>query len=170
MLLSNQDRRITISSLLIPDSDLNDAGGSGGGPSNTQTPVAPQQDHSGQSDDNQASATNEGLTSQFDYRELGNRIENQVKGILEQRQSDHERNPLNLIGRRSRLSVGVFANQLELNRNDRDHLKEMVNTANFPTKYSGFKSAILTNHTASASLHNTTYRYDLINYIKNYKQ
>lgn len=161
---------MNVSFLVHPASNYSDAGGSGGGPSNTQTPVAPQQDHSGQSEDNQASATNEGLTSQFDYRELGNRIENQVKSILAQRQDDIDRNPINPSGRKARLSEGVYASHLQLTRNDRDHLKEMVNRPNFPTQYSSFKKAIITNHTDNASLHNITYRYDLINYIKNYKQ
>ena len=159
-----------MSFLLNPASNTSEAGGSGGGPSNTQTPVAPQQDHSGQSEDNQASAINEGITNQFDYRELGNRIENKVKRFLAQRQDDIDRNPINYSGRKAILSEGVNASHLELTRNDKNHLKEIVNSTNFPTQYSGFKRAITINHMHDASLHNITYRYDLINYIKNYKQ
>lgn len=157
-----------MSFIVDPVSNTSDAGGSGGGPSNTQTPVAPQQDHSGQSQDNQASVSNEALPSRFDYTALGNKIENQVEAVFAQRQRDIDSSPYHPNGKPKRVSQVVKIYEINVNKQDRKALKELAYKSNFPTQFTSFFNTINKNSISDASIFNPVYRYDLIEYIKRY--
>jgi len=142
-----------------------DNGGSGGGPSSSHIPVAPQQDNSNQTQDNQTSVTNPPLANQYNYSELGNKIDNKVYNILAERHAAVNASPFNPSGKRARISEIVTVSDLGLTKGERTALKELVNSPNFPTQFEAFKNTC-NSKMSNASVHSRTLEFNLINYIK----
>lgn len=165
--LSNRYNPMDISNMLNPASSSSNAGGSGGGPSNPTIPVVPPQDNSGQTQDNQANATNEGLANQYDYSQLGNNIENQVNAVLAQRQQSIIDSPTNPSGKPAKISEIINLRELRLTKDDKIHLKELANSPNLPTTFNSFKNAFNSN-SSTATVYSRSLKYSLINYIKSY--
>jgi len=168
--LSNRYNPMDISNMLNPASTSSDAGGSGGGPSNSQIPVAPQQSNSGESQDNQPSATNDNLASQYNFLELGNSLENKVNNVLAERQHKVDISPFNPGGRPSRISEVVDISKLQLTKGEKNILKDLANSPNFPTNFASFRNLINGGSPGHATIYSPGYKYDLINYIKSYNQ
>lgn len=165
IVLSNYYNSMYTQDWMNEGSTYADNGGSGGGPSSSHIPVAPQQDNSNQTQDNQTSVANPPLASQYNYRELGNKIDNKVNNILAERQTAVNDSPFNPSGKRAKMSEIVTVADLKLTREERIALKELVNTPNFPTQFASFKNTS-NNRLSNASVHSKSLQFDLINYIK----
>lgn len=174
LLISNavsmrRDNPMSLAYLLNPDSNpstVNAGGGPNGGPNGPPIAIVAQQGNINQDQDAPTTHTNLTSDNQFNYTELGNKIEDQRNSIIQERLASVEANSTNPSGRQARITEVLRINDLQLTGRERLALQNLTEREDFPANFSAFKRAFATGHHTDAVVCNKRLGYDLINYIK----